>query len=75
VGIPALYVNTGLVLSESLEGLGDRANAAKVMTDTEGVARATHIDEFFSFVNQRSTLPLPGLTVYGGERDRCREER
>jgi hypothetical protein len=30
------------------------------MTDTEGVARATHIDEFFSFVNQRSTLPLPG---------------
>ena len=62
VGIPALYVNTGLVLAESLEGLGDRTTAAKVMSDTEGVARATRIDEFFSFVNQRNTLPLPGLT-------------
>jgi hypothetical protein len=59
VGIPALYVNTGLILSEALENLGDRANAAKVMLKTEGVARATRIDEFFTFINQRSTIPLP----------------
>ena len=60
VGIPALYVNTGLILSEALENLGDRAKAAEVMRKTEAVARATRIDEFFSFVNQRSAVPLPG---------------
>jgi energy-coupling factor transporter transmembrane protein EcfT len=59
VGIPALYVNTGLILSEALENLGDRAKANEVMKKTEGVARATRIDEFFSFVNQRSAVPLP----------------
>jgi hypothetical protein len=32
------------------------------MATTEGVARATRIDEFFSFINQRQSTPLPGLT-------------
>ena len=59
VGIPALYVNTGLILSEALESLGDRAGASQVLSKTEGVARATRIDEFFSFVNQRGAVPLP----------------
>jgi hypothetical protein len=62
VGIPALYVNTGLILAEALEIAGDRAAAASVMLRTEGVARATRIDEFFSFVNNRSPVPLPGIT-------------
>ena len=31
------------------------------MSMTEGVARATRIDEFFSFVNQRGAVPLPGI--------------
>ena len=61
VGIPALYVNTGLILSEALENLGDAAGARQVMAKTEGVARATRIDEFFSFMNQRGTVPLPPI--------------
>jgi hypothetical protein len=39
VGIPALYVNSGLILSESLENIGDRAGAAAVMQRT-GIRRA-----------------------------------
>jgi hypothetical protein len=62
VGIPALYVNTGLILSEALESLGDVAGSRSVLATTEGVARATRIDEFFSFINQRQAVPLPGLT-------------
>jgi hypothetical protein len=54
-----LYVNTGLVLGDALENLGDRAGAAAVMQRTEQVARATRIDEFFSFINQRGGVPLP----------------
>jgi hypothetical protein len=59
VGIPALYVNSGLILAEALENAGDRAAAQAVMARTESVARATRIDEFFSFVNNRSPVPLP----------------
>ena len=62
VGIPALYVNTGLILAESLEMAGDTAGARSVMARTEAVARATRIDEFFSFVNNRPPVPLPGIT-------------
>ena len=68
VGIPALYVNTGLILSEALESQGDAAGGRAVMSLTEGVARATRIDEFFSFINQRQPVPLPGLTDTGARR-------
>ena len=61
VGIPALYVNTGLILADALESLGDRPGAAAVMRRTEQVARAARIDEFFNFAAQPS-LPLPGAT-------------
>jgi hypothetical protein len=62
VGIPALYVNTGLILAEALESAGEASAASTVMARTEGVARATRINEFFSFVNQRGgPLPLPGI--------------
>ncbi len=62
VGIPALYVNTGLILSEAMQSVGDNAGATKVLQGTEQVARATRIDEFFSFINQQGGTPLPGLT-------------
>ena len=65
VGIPALYVNSGLILSEALEAAGDRAGAQSVLALTEQVARATRIDEFFTFVNQRGAPSIPGLT--GGD--------
>ncbi len=58
VGIPALYVNSGLILAEALESQGDTAGARAVMAKTEQVARAARIDEFFSFVNQRNAQPL-----------------
>jgi hypothetical protein len=63
VGIPALYVNTGLILAETLEMQGDRAGAQSVLAKTEQVARAARIDEFFSFMNQQpGGIPLPGVT-------------
>jgi hypothetical protein len=62
VGIPALYVNSGLILSEALENKADRSGASSVLALTEQVARATRIDEFFTFINQRSAVPLPGVT-------------
>jgi hypothetical protein len=62
IGIPALYVNSGLILSEALESSGDAAGAKSIMALTEQVARSTRIDEFFTFMNQRGPAPLPGLT-------------
>jgi hypothetical protein len=59
IGIPALYVNTGLILAEALELRSDRTAALAIMGKTEQVARATRIDEFFDFASQYS-LPLPG---------------
>lgn len=58
VGIPALYVNTGLIMAEALESRGDRSEALEVLRRTEQVARATRIDEFFDFAGMPS-LPAP----------------
>ena len=55
--LPALDLQAHI--REALENLGDRQGASTVMQKTEGVARATRIDEFFSFINQRGTVPLP----------------
>ncbi len=68
VGIPALYVNTGLVMAEALEGRGEREAALKVMQKTEGVARATHIDEFFDFASLPPGQPPPLLPADTGLR-------
>jgi hypothetical protein len=44
VGIPYLYVATGLELSEALSSRGDKAEANKVWTTAKQVASAVHLD-------------------------------
>jgi len=59
VGIPALYVNTGLIMAEALESKGDRTDAVAILQKTEAVARATRIDEYFNFTPSLPSVPLP----------------
>jgi hypothetical protein len=52
VGIPALYVTTGMMLSDILKGVGQEAPASAVLAQTEGIARATRIADYFEFASQ-----------------------
>ena len=60
VGIPALYVSTGFMLSEALRTLGTTADAQRVMTTAEGVARATRLSDLFAAVQQFPPLDAQG---------------
>lgn len=59
VGIPALYVNTGLIMAEALESQGKQTEATSILQKTEAVARATRIDEYFNFQPSLPSVPLP----------------
>ena len=70
VGIPALYVSTGFMLAEAQRNLGNDAVAQRVLATTEGVARATRLNDLFEAVRQippmgaegdsrSSPIPLP----------------
>ena len=63
VGIPALYVSTGFMLSEAQRTLGNTAEAQRVLATAEGVARATRLSDLFSAVQQ-----LPPLGAEGDSR-------
>ena len=63
VGIPALYVSTGFMLSEAQRTLGNNAAAQRVLATAEGVARATRLSDLFNAVQQ-----LPPLGVEGDSR-------
>ena len=56
VGIPYLYVQTGVVFSEALQSRGRTADAAAVMARAKAVAHATQLDEIFANV---PTTPPP----------------
>jgi hypothetical protein len=47
VGIPYLYMSTGLILAETLAATGDRARADSVLRIARGVARATRLEDLF----------------------------
>jgi hypothetical protein len=51
VGIPALYVSTGMMLGQILKTLRQDSAATVVLGRTEAIARATRISEFFDFGN------------------------
>ncbi|MBL8958320.1 MAG: hypothetical protein JNJ98_00590, partial [Gemmatimonadetes bacterium] len=57
VGIPALYVQTGFMVYDMLQTIGDQPGAAKALADAKAVAQATRISEFFNF----SAVELPPL--------------
>jgi hypothetical protein len=56
VGIPYLYVATGLMLSEVLQSVGDAKEAAKVLADAKQVARAVKLDDLLA---QMEAQPAP----------------
>jgi len=66
VGIPFLYVTTGLVLSEALSQLGRPQDANRVLQTAEQVARATRLDDVFTASRpQQPLLPLPADSTAG----------
>jgi hypothetical protein len=59
VGIPYLYVATGVVLAEGLERTGRRAAADSVLAVTEQVARATRLSDLFAGAPTPELSPRP----------------
>ena len=66
VGIPALYVSTGFMLYDALQGAGDSQAAAKALADAKKVAQSTRIAEFFNF--DASAVAPPSAEVPGDAR-------
>ena len=56
VGIPYLYVATGLVLSEVLQATGDAAGAARVLSDARKVAVGVKLNDLLGQMEQ--TAPV-----------------
>jgi hypothetical protein len=59
VGIPYLYVATGLMLSEVLQVTGDTAGASRVMGQARQVAQAVRLDDLLAQMTEARTAP-PG---------------
>jgi hypothetical protein len=58
VGIPYLYVATGLMLSEVLEATGDSVGSARVLAQSKQVARAVQLTDLLAQMEQESA-PTP----------------
>jgi hypothetical protein len=54
VGIPYLYVATGLMLSEVLQATGDPAGSARVLAQAKDVARAVRLTDLLAQMEQQS---------------------
>jgi transmembrane protein TMEM260 (protein O-mannosyltransferase) len=63
VGIPALYVSTGMMLYDLLKKRGENSEAATVLAQSEGIARATRIWDYFDFSPQAATPESAGTDV------------
>jgi hypothetical protein len=62
VGIPALYVSTGFMIAEAQRMLGDTAEARRILSTAEAVARATRLSDLFNAVQQLPPLGAEGDT-------------
>jgi hypothetical protein len=60
VGIPYLYVATGLMLSEALGTVGDTAAASRVLGESRRVAQAVRLDDLLAQMTDQRPQPLPG---------------
>jgi hypothetical protein len=56
VGIPYLYVATGLMLSEALQTQGDVADASRVLADSRRIAQAVRLNDLLA---QMTEQPQP----------------
>jgi len=63
VGIPALYVSTGFMLSEAQRSLGHEDEAKRILATAENVAKATRLSDLFNAVQS-----LPPLGAEGDSR-------
>jgi hypothetical protein len=61
VGIPYLYVATGLMLSEVLQATGDAAASTRVMNDAKNVARAVRLTDLLAQMEQQAPATNPLL--------------
>jgi hypothetical protein len=62
VGIPYLYVSTGVILSEALKKVGKTTDAADAMKLARSVAKATQLEEIFG-----SETPAPPPPAVSGD--------
>ncbi len=61
VGIPYLYVATGLMLSEVLQATGDSTSATRVLTEAKQVAKAVKLTDLLKQMEQEAA-PLPATS-------------
>ena len=59
VGIPYLYVSTGVVLGEALSAQGDAQGSAEAMKRARLVARATKLEDLFGAEQPTAPAPVP----------------
>jgi hypothetical protein len=59
VGIPYLYVATGLMLSEVLQATGDSAAAARVLAEAKSIAQGVKLTELLGQLEQQPSLTVP----------------
>jgi hypothetical protein len=57
VGIPYLYVATGLMLSEVLQATGDASGSTRVLNQAKQVARAVKLNDLVAQMDQPSNVP------------------
>jgi hypothetical protein len=60
VGIPYLYVATGLMLSEALQTAGDAAGASKVLGESRRIAQAVRLDDLLAQMTEQRQQQIPG---------------
>ena len=84
VGIPALYVSTGFMLSEAQRTLGNNAEAQRILKTAEAIARATRLSDLFNAVqslppfgaegdSRGTAIPLPVQPDTGAKKDDARK--
>ncbi|MEO8623717.1 MAG: hypothetical protein ABI625_21740, partial [bacterium] len=57
VGIPYLYVATGLMLSEVLQATGDTAKATRVMSQARDIAKGVKLNDLLGQLEQAAPAP------------------
>jgi hypothetical protein len=60
VGIPYLYVATGLMLAEVLQATGDVAGAQRTLAEARKIAQAVQLTDLLAQMTQPQTPELPG---------------
>jgi hypothetical protein len=63
VGIPDLYVISGVTLAEALAQTGQRARSDSVYQEAKGIATAMRRAQVFGFDRQPALPPMPGADV------------